>query len=136
MQGTQEFFMWKTPTLTVEIQNHEFKTSNLNPQYKIKSYKITWLLYFKDLLFRTHNLLHIHDATIFNCSNEFSSTLVKRYMYSNNSGFNVLNLSSKIRNGKTSQTKPVLNPFIKIKPHPIRSEMGKKTRPIVIPTKS
>ena len=97
MQGTQEFFMRKTPTLTVEIQNHEFKTSNLNPQYKI-----TWLLYFKDLLFRTHNLLHIHDATIFNCSNEFSSTLVKRYMYSNNSGFNVLNPSSEIRNGKTS----------------------------------
>ena len=136
MQGTQEFFMWKTPTLTVEIQNHVSKTSILNPLYKIKSYKITWLLYFKDLLFRTHNLIHIRDATIFNYSSEFSSTLVKRYMYSNNSGFNVLNLSSKIRNSKTSQTKPVPNPFIKIKLYPIRSEMGKKTRPIVIPTKS
>ena len=53
----------------------KFKTANLNPLYKIKLYKFTWLLYLKDLLSNTYNLIHFYDAITFDYSNESSASL-------------------------------------------------------------
>ena len=45
------------------------KPTNLNPLYEIKLHRFTPSLYLKDLLFGTYNLIHVYDATTFNCSN-------------------------------------------------------------------
>ena len=45
------------------------RPTNLNPLYEIKLHKFTWSFYPKNLLSNTYNLIHVHHATTFNCSN-------------------------------------------------------------------
>ena len=52
-------------------------TVNLNPLYKIKLHRFTWLLYLKDLLSNTYNLIHVRDTTISDYSCEYTSTLLR-----------------------------------------------------------
>ena len=46
----------------------DLRPTNLNPLYKIKLHRFTWLFYPKDLLFSTYNLIHVDNVTTFNCS--------------------------------------------------------------------
>ena len=53
------------------------QTANLNPVYEIKLHRFIWLLYPKDLLSNTYNLIHIRDVTTFDYSNEYTLALLK-----------------------------------------------------------
>ena len=53
------------------------KTINLNPLYEIKLHIFTWLLYLKDLLSNTYNLIHVRDTAIFDYSCEYTSALLR-----------------------------------------------------------
>ena len=53
------------------------QTTNLNPIYEIKLHIFIWLLYPKDLLSSTYNLIHIRDVTTFDYSNEYTLALLK-----------------------------------------------------------
>ena len=48
------------------------KNANLNPLYEIKLHKFTWLLYPKDLLSSTYNLIYTHEAATSYCSSEYA----------------------------------------------------------------
>ena len=64
-----KIFMWKTPTLTMEIKKTmRFKIANINPLFKIKLHKFTWSFFPKDSLSYTYNLIHVHNTTTFCCS--------------------------------------------------------------------
>ena len=44
------------------------RPTNLNPLYEIKLHRFTYPFYPKNLLFSTYNLIHVRDATTFDCS--------------------------------------------------------------------
>ena len=60
--------MLKTPTNFGEKNPQGLRPTNLNPLFKIKLHKFTWLLYPKDLLFNTYNLIHVCDVATSCCS--------------------------------------------------------------------
>ena len=72
MQCDTKIFTWKNSTLIVES-----KTINLNLLYEIKLHRFTCLFYSKDLLFNTYNLIHVHNVTTFDCSNEYTLVSLK-----------------------------------------------------------
>ena len=63
-----EIFTRKTLTNYKDKKSRGLRPINLNPLFKIKLHRFTWSFYPKNLLFITHNLIHVHNATTPCCS--------------------------------------------------------------------
>ena len=68
MQWALDFYMENPHTNCGDKKPWGLRYTNLNPLYQIKLHKFTWLLYPKDLLSNTYNLIHVCDTITFNCS--------------------------------------------------------------------
>ena len=77
MQWLQDFYVKNHYTNYRDKKLWDLRPTTLNPLYKIKLYKFTWLFYPKDSLSSTYNLIHVYNATTFNCS---SGSLQPRWM--------------------------------------------------------
>ena len=58
-----KIFMWKTPTNYGDKNPRDLRPTNLNLLFKVKLHRFNWMLYPKDLLYNTYNLIHVRDAT-------------------------------------------------------------------------
>ena len=78
----KNFYVGNPHTNCGDKKTMRFKTINLNPLYEIKLHRFIYLLYLKDLLSNTYNLIHVCDATTSDCSNKYISASLKGWRFS------------------------------------------------------
>ena len=83
-----KIFTWKNPTNSQDKKPRGLRPINQNPLFEIKSHRFTWLLYPKDLLSSTCNLIHIRDTTTTCCFLVDASVPPKELQSSNNNSKN------------------------------------------------